>query len=637
MKSYLRKILRVDLSEGTIAIEELDEKTLRSYIGGSGLAAKIIWDETTADTEPLSEENVLTFMIGPLTGTPVPMGNRYSVAAISPLTGIWGEAHAGGTWGYTLGHTPYMGIVFKGQAKRPVYLWIDDAEAKIVEASHLWGKDTYEVDELLKRDRGEKVSTLSIGRAGEKLVKLACVMSDGRGARAAGRCGLGAVMGSKKLKAIAVRGTKRPPVYEENKLRESIRRHFPKTFDPKGFKEGKYDNWASLPDRCCVKNWTLGKFDGFGYKVVEIEKKGQPTWYCSGCPVSCSTSLMLEGQRHFHGEFTIPFGSNCLIDNMDALVKAYRMCNRYGLDTISTGSVIALAMELYEKGLITEEDVEGTDLRWGNAEAMLETLRKIGEREGFGELLGQGVRALAQRVGGMAPEYAMHVKGLEFAKDDPRCYNSYAIQYATANRGADHLGGIVLTKTHPDFWGKHAELYSLSYPEREDVLQAQKDPFASRGKGRLAVWSQDFNDLFDALGVCVRLSQTHSWIREPIEPFVGIRVEQYAEWLSYITGWDMDVKEILKAGERIFNLKRAINIRRGIRGKDDTLPRRMLIRKKGGEGPRAENLPHLGLMINEYYACRGWDEDGIPTKDKLVELGLGDLADELPVGVGYDA
>ena len=606
LKGY-GKVVYVDLTAEKISYERLDEDTARKYIGGSGLAAKILWDETTAATEPLSEQSPLIFMTGPLTGTRVPSSSRYIVAGLSPLTGIWGEAHSGGNWAHELRHTGFDGIVARGESKRPVYLWLHDGEAEIRDASHLWGKDTYEVEELLRKETDAKACVVCIGPAGEKLVRIACVMNDGKLGRAAARCGLGALMGSKKLKAIVVRGTLPISYYDEGKLRESVKRVY--DMIPIVKSEDNMDRNVDMLKRLMevgaghVKNWSQGSFES-GYKLAEELRKTKP-FYCRGCPYDdMESKLTLGGERHMVWESIVPLGTNCLIDNAEAQQQAYTLCNKYGLDTISTGGVIAFAMECFEKGLITKDDTEGVELTWGNAGAMVEMVRKIGEREGFGELLGEGVKRAAERIGGIAAEYAIHTKGLELPAHDPRSAMTRALGYATANIGAGHMeaAGAARIENNTDST-EPLEFPDLGYSERLNRFTAEE-------KAVLTAKTQHLGAVLNSFGICMLLSSVR-----------GLPSSHLAELANNIIGWNMNVDELLLAGERIFNLIRMVNVRRGISRKDDTLPPRILTHKLE-TGGTAGSLPFLGKMLNEYYLYRGWSEEGIPTRGKLRQLGL---------------
>lgn len=612
---YNSRILWIDLTKGEVK-SDFDEGIARKYVGGVGLAAKILWDKTTADTKPLSPESQLIFMTGPLTGAAVPKSSRYIVAGISPLTEIWGEAHSGGDWADELKHAGFDGIVLQGVASKPVYLWLHDGEVELRDASHLWGKDTYEVEELLREETDDRASVATIGPAGEKLARIACIMNDGKKGRAAARCGLGALMGSKRLKAIVVRGTLSLKVHDEAKLKESVARIYASSpvkkheevIDIEVERLKSFMTVGGAP----VKNWKQGMFAPY-YKLAEELYKTKPL-FCRHCSYCDMESKQTEtGERHMVWEHLGPFGTNCLIDNAEALQQAYTLCNRYGLDTISTGGVISFAMECFEKGLISEKETEGIDLSWGNHRAMLEMIRKIGEREGFGYLLGEGVKRAAEHVGGIASEYALHVKGLELPAHDPRAANSFAVMYATSSLGACHtdaVGATLVEDYIPGYAG------ALLFPELGYATRLSR--FETKGKGELTAKMQHFKCMVDSLVVCMFLINHQR-----------VQASHFVELLNSITGWDMDLAEFMKTGERIFNLKRMFNVRRGISRKDDVLPPRILTHKRG-EGGAAEHLPNLGAMLSEYYAYRGWSEEGIPTREKLAELGLLDMLPFIP-------
>ena len=601
------RILRIDLTEEKVSHEEIDAATARKFIGGVGLAAKMLWDETTRDTAPFSAENPFIVMTGPLTGSPVPKSGRCNMVGISPLTGIYGQAHSGGSLADELKHSGFDGIVVKGKAKRPVYLWIYNQDVEIRDAGHLWGKDTYEAADLLRKETDEKACPACIGRAGERLVRLAGIMNDGRQGRAAARCGLGALMGSKNLKAVAVRGTLPVMFHDLEKLREGAREIL-KQYPVKKPDEAMETHVAMFRNffkfgRVPVKNWSEGVFEQ-GYVYPEDMRKARQM-HCKRCPYECTESyLTADGERHMVWEAWGPLGTNCLIANPEALQEAYTLCNKYGLDAISTGAVISFAMECFEKGLITKETTGGVDLTWGNERAMIEMVKRIGEREGFGEVLGEGVRRAAEQIGGLAAEYAMHVKGLELPAHEPRATAGLALGYATGSIGAAHMEAsgsqnlenwleIDNPKTSPE----------LGFP-------VALTRFASEGKGAIVAKTQDFGCILDSLAICLFLS-LHQWVQP----------STYAGLLNSATGFNMTPGELMLAGERIFNIKRMISVRRGISRKDDTLPPRILTQRLLEGGTRG-NLPNLGVMLNEYYSVRGWSEEGIPTKKKLSQLGL---------------
>jgi aldehyde:ferredoxin oxidoreductase len=601
------KILRLDLSTGGLDFEYLDGPTARKYIGGVGVAAKILWNETTPETAPLSPESELVFMTGPLTGSRLPKSSRHIVAGISPLTGIWGQAHAGGRFADELRHAGIDGLVIRGQASRPVYLWINNGRVEMREAAHVWGRDTWETSDVIQKETDRRASVACIGVAGEKLVKIAGIMNDGREGRAAARCGLGALMGSKRLKAIAARGTQPLDFYDKDGFKEGLKRFAPHSRDRTREARLAGDTHVFKSfftyGRVPVKNWSEGSFED-GLIYTEAMREAEPL-YCAHCPNSCLESYRLgTGERHMVWEAWGPLGTNCLIADVEVLQQAYTLCNRYGLDTISAGAIVAFAMECFEKGLITRDDTDGIELTWGNHRAMMEVLRKMGEREGFGELLGEGVKKAAERIGGAAPDFAMHVKGLEFPAHEPRAMASHALGYATGSIGAAHMEPI-----GADGLENWMELENPhTSPELGFPVALRR--FDTAGKGRLVARTQDFSSLLDSITVCLFLSISHA-----------VGPSYYLPLLNAATGWDLGPDELMLTGERITNLKRMFSVKRGISRRDDTLPARVLTQRLTSGGTRG-NIFDLGVMLDEYYAVRGWDENGIPTRAKLAELGL---------------
>ena len=606
-------ILHVDLTRGRVEAEDYGEDVLRKYIGGAGLSLKMLWDDTTADTDPFAPENPLIFMTGPLTGV-ARQSSRYTVSGISPLTGILGRAHSGGDWAVELRRSGFMGIVIKGQAEKPVYLWINNGEAEIRDAENLWGRDTYEIETLLKRETDEKASVAAIGPAGERLVRFAAIINDGKKGRAAARCGLGAVMGAKKLKAVVVRGSLEIPVYDRARLKEVTRRAYSSCPVPKA--DGPIEDYIEemklsvTKGHLPVKNWQEGTFEP-AYKFVE-DLCNASRGYCRLCPYSDTESMYnANGERHMLWEHWGPAGTNCLIDDIEALQSSFSLCQRYGMDTISTGGVLAFAMECYEKGLITSKDTGGIELTWGNHRAMVEMVRRIGEREGLGWLLGEGTRLAAKQIGGTAAEYAIHTKGLEFPMHDPRVAVGYAVQYATGSIGATHSEAQLSSYFIEDYLYVNPRdesrltelLESFGYSTRLDRFQMQ-------GKGKMVAKMQNFGAMINSLTAC-------SFMLE----YQKVKPSYFVELLNAVTGWDIGFEEFTRTGERICNLARMFNVRRGISRADDTLPARILNHTRG-TGDAADNLPDLKPMLDEYYSIREWSEQGIPTKEKLVELGL---------------
>ena len=610
MNGYMGKLLRVDMTNQNVTDEPLDEEILRNYLGGSGLAAKILIEETDADTDPLSGDNILIFMTGPFAGTNVPCSGRHTVIAKSPLTGIWGEASVGGSWGVMLKKAGYDGVVVKGIASEPLYLWINNGNAELRKAAHLWGKDSFEVDGIVKNETDSKAEITSIGQGGENLANIACVMNDGKEGRAAGRCGLGAVMGSKKLKAIAVFGNQSVAISKPEELKASILKAVPAIKENAAGlgKFGTSGGYLALEDQgnLPIKNWKLGEWrEGAekitGQRMTDTILTGR--FHCKACPIGCGRRVKVDGSKYGKVDGGGPeyetlamMGSNLLIDDLEAISVANDLCNRYGLDTISVGGVIAFAMEAFEKGFITKENTGGLEIRWGDPEVMIQLIHQIAKREGIGDLLAKGVKQASEEIGGLAPEIALHVKGLELPAHDPRAHNSAALSYAVSNRGACHLASqsqaVERGMKRPD----------LGFPEIHDRYGIERT-------GELVSKMGDLMCIFDALSFC-RMVQ-----------FGGVDSHKMLEWLNLVTGWNMDYDAFIKTGTRIYDLKRLYNVKLGVSRKDDTLPVRMLtLRRKTGGTP--DNLPPLGRLLADFYDYRGWSEEGIPRKETLNTLGL---------------
>lgn len=605
---YCGKILKINLTDREITEEVLSEDILRNYIGGSGLGARILYDMTNEYTNPIGPENPLIYMTGPFVATTIPASGRHQIVAKSPLTGIYGEGDVGGTWGIELKRCGYDGVVIVGQSKSPVYILITDGGTKILEADFLWGKDTYQTDEILKRKHGENIVVSCIGPAGEKLVKLSSIMHDGKDARAVGRTGLGAVMGSKKLKAVVVFGKLPVKVADISALKRSIKEISPTiikntaAIKQHGTAVGVIG--AEAIGDFPLKNWSGSTWDRVenvsGQRMTETILKSR--YYCGNCIIGCGREVEVEGGAYpVKGagpeyETIGTLGGLCLVDDLEAIAHGGELCNRYGLDTISTGGSISFAMELFEKGIIDRVDTDGIELVWGNKDAMVEMIHKIGKREGLGAILGNGVREAASIIGNNASEYAIHVKGLEFPAHDPRAYNSLALGYATSNRGACHLQGASY------FFEKTATMPELGIYE-------PKDRFRLDEQGDFQKKSQDLMCLMDSLKLC------------KFTIYGGIRTDHMRKWIRYAIGWDLSLEELMTVGERIFNLKRMYNVKCGISRKDDTLPPRILTQPRKYGGAKG-NLPHLGRMLNEYYIARGWNEEGIPKQETIERLGL---------------
>jgi aldehyde:ferredoxin oxidoreductase len=610
---YMGKILRIDLSRRQVEEHPLSEETCRKFIGGSGLGAKILYDETGPNTDPLGPDNPLIFMAGPTANTQVPTSGRHAVVARSPLTGVFGESDVGGTWGAKLKQAGLDGIVIVGKAEAPTYLWIQEGRVEFRDASHLWGKDSYEIDPILKAETHENATVAAIGPAGERLVLLAGIVHDGRDARMAGRCGLGAVMGSKNLKAVVVQGSAKTPVARPEELAASVKELMPtilessKTFGQLGTAGGviTHETMGNFP----LQNWKLGRWEEGAKKIsgaAMAESILVKRYACRQCPIACGREVKVEKGPYAGVDGAGPeyetmgtLGGMCLVDNLEAIAMANELCNRYGMDTISVGSVIAFAMECYENGLLTKGDTDGIELTWGNHQALVEMVKKIARREGIGDLLAKGVRRAAQELGGVAPEFAMHVKGLELPAHDPRAYFGAALAFATSARGACHLSA-----------------WTMGFERGLTMPEVGADGRISRwevdGKAEFVAKCQFMMGMYDSMKYCKFIS------------FGGMKVSHCLNWFNQVTGWDMDLNEFFRTGERLLNLKRMINVRWGVSRKDDTLPPRSLTLKRTGPGlTEAElHLPPLGRLLSDYYEYCGWNEWGIPKPEKLQELGL---------------
>ena len=614
MFGYNGKLLRVDLTARSIKEEELNEDMVRDYTGGVGVAAKILYDETGPKTDPLSAENRLIAMTGPFAGTGVPTSGRHHLVARSPQTGFFGEANVGGSWAVHLRRAGFDGVIVQGKSDAPVYLWIQNGKAEIRDAGPIWGKDSYEAADWVKGRTAKEATVAVIGQAGERMAGIASIPHIGTVVRAAARTGLGAVMGSKSLKAMAVYGNGEVSTANSEKLRASIKDLLPHI---KGGTEnfGKYgtaggvDNYEKIGN-FPVRNWRQARWAGAskisGVTMHDTILSGRKA--CMNCPIACGRHIKVDESPYGPMDCAGPeyetigtLGGLCMVDDLLAIAMGNDLCNRYGLDTISAGGVIAFAMEAYEKGILTKSDTDGVELNWGNGKAVVEMVHKMGRGEGIGVLMAEGSKKMAEALGKNAVEFAIHVKGLEPSAHDPRRFFSQALNYATAARGACHNASW----SHPyelALW-----MAELGIGEPQDALQVE-------GKAAFTASLQDFMTMMDTLVIC-RFSQVGK----------AVNVTNQIEWLNMITDRDFDVAEFRKIGERVFNLKRLYNTRLGVSRKDDFLPYRFMTLERNGEGLKT-GLPPIGKLLADYYAVRGWSEDGIPTPEKLKELGLGGLA-----------
>ena len=549
MKGYAGKLLHVNLTKQESQVEGLSEHEARMFIGGSGLAAKRLWEMTGNETDPLGPENVLIFMTGPLTGTKVPLSGRHEVAAKSPLTGIYGESDVGGRWGTELKKGGFDGVVITGKSARPTYLWINENGVEFRDARHLWGLDTYEVSPILRAETDEKAIEACIGPAGERLARIASIMHDGRDARAAGRCGLGAVMGSKNLKAIVARGDKEVTVADPKSLSELTKELAPvilkNTRRLADYGTSQVVTPAEELGDLPVRNWKEGRWQEGAEKLSGVTMARtilKSRYFCGACIVGCGRTVAIDHGEYAGVEGAGPeyetmalLGANVLLDDLEAVAKAHELCNRYGLDVLSTGAVIGFALEAAERGILRDAQGRKIDLDWGDGKSIVNMVESIGRRENLGHLLGEGVMRASAEIGEGCEAFALHVKGLEPPGHDPRAYNSLAVGYATGNRGACHLQGF-----------SYAFERSVTMPEI-GILEVQ-DRFGTVKKGELVAKTQDLMSLFDSLKLC------------KFTLYGGLKLTHALKYLNAVTGWDIGQAEILK--NRRKNLQSEANVQR---------------------------------------------------------------------------
>lgn len=630
---YVGKVLRVDLTKNETKVEELREDWAKSYIGGAGIGARILWEELSPKTDPLTSENILVVATGPFVGTPVPGSGNIFYTFKSPETGAWAETRSGGSFGPKLKFAGFDIIIVKGKAEEPMYLWVHNGTAEIRSAEDLWGKTVHETTDILLEEVGEpEASVACIGPAGENLVKYAAIMNDY--GRAAGRTGGGAVMGSKNLKAIVVAGDQDIEVADPEKFYEAVMEaseamedyFFQDSFGPLGTISliNNLNAAGALPTKNFqTLHWP--KADSVSGETL-AEKYLIKRRACYGCTIGCGRHSRMPFGRFFapphegpEYETTDMTGVMTLVDNMGAVIRANYLCNNYGLDTISTGSTIAFVMELFERGIITEEETDGLKIEWGDPDVLVTLIDQIAKREGFGDILAEGTKRAAEKIGEGAEQYAVHVKGLEVPAHDPRGESrSLAIQYAIEPRGACHM--------HPN-WAGAWDFIPLDNGLKPHGLPWQPpDKFDETGVNRGEAYSliATHGELAGMVGLC----RFYLWGGEDYG-LACMTPKRIATLYSTLTGFKISSDELMKAGERVWNLKRCFNIREGFTRKDDTLPKRLLEPVQTGP-TKGEKVEDLDGLLDEAYEAFGWDKKtGTPTRKKLEELGLKDIADEL--------
>ena len=612
-KGYWGKILRVDLTSGTLKTEEMPDDWYRTYYGGRGFNVYFQLKEVPAGADPLGPENKLVVSMGPLTGGPFAGSGRSSVGAKSPLTGGYGEGDVGGFAGAELKHAGFDAIVFEGISPKPVYLWVHNGEAELKDASHLWGLDTFESQEMIREELGDKrIRTMQIARAGENKVRVACIINDLK--HAAGRSGLGAVMGSKNLKAVAVRGTLKLEMAEPELVQKNakwIAENF-MTTSGRMWDLGTCNGLLGLnaAGGLPTRNFQTGVFEG-AEKIsgetmrdtILVEREN-----CYACMIRCKRAVKVDERGYkadpkYGGpeyETMGSLGSVCGIDDLAAIAHANQLCNAYAVDTIGIGMIISFAMECFERGLITTKDTDGIELKFGNAQAMVQMVEKICNREGFGNLLAEGSLRAAQVIGQGSEEYAMQIKGQELPMHEPRIKQALGVGYSLSPTGADHMHNV------HDTTMSEAAVPGL----RAIGLTCGPLRFDDIGEDKMTFYTHQVNwkSVNNCIGMC---------------NFLPYGYDRMCELMKGMTGWNVNLFEMMKVGERMNTLCRVMNVREGMSAKDDTLPKRFF-EQTGDPRPTTDPLDPEEFKAAKqfYYRAMGWDENGIPTSQKLAELGV---------------
>lgn len=616
---YAGNFLWVDLSTGELKDEVPSDDLLRDFIGGYGVAARVLYSRQRPGVDPLGPENIFVVMTGPLTGSPAPAGTRWTVAAKSPLTGTWGDANGSGFFGPMLKFAGYDAVFVTGISERPIYLYIEDGKAELRDAGHLWGMDTYQLEDWVKAELGKKAEAICIGPSGEKLSLISAVIN--RKGRAAGRSGLGAVMGSKRLKAVVVKGQGAPPVADAEAVADLKKKYTKQIMD--GVGSADFYRGTGTPGFIQVgveiadsptRNWAgVGPrdFDGRVEKIGfdAIEALGKKRRACWGCPIACWGELETEfAGRQVHAqvpeyETAAAFGSDVLNDDLPSVVTANELCNRLGLDTISAGSTIAFAIECYERGLLTDADTGGLKLDWGDAATIITVLEKLALREpGLGDLLADGSKVAAEKIGGDAAQYAIHVGGQELAMHDPRYEPGMGIIYQMDATPGRHTQGCNW------FWPQGFEVNAPHFGE-------EREKQAGRGKALKPI--SGLNHISNVSGVC-------------LFGYLSTRVEMLPEFLVAITGHPYTLEELLVVGERIANIRQAFNVREGYNAITTPIPERAYGMPPLEDGPTAGITVDIESLRREYLGEMGWTQDAaVPTREKLIALGLDDVAEDL--------
>jgi aldehyde:ferredoxin oxidoreductase len=606
---YAGRVLHIDLTTGKTSVEPLNEEYAKKYIGGIGLGMRLWLDYAKPGVEPFSPENPLIAATGPISGTVWPTGgNGHAFVSKSPQSYGVGEAKAHGSFGTELKRAGYDAVVFKGKAEKPVYVWIDDDSVQLLDASHLMGKSPGDTEDAIREELGDYyIRVAAIGVAGEKLSRIACIINDKT--RAAGRTGLGGVMGSKNLKAIAVRGTRDIVVAKPDEFMEYVKEFHERMKGPATQKYrtlGTAENVLVHNALNCMptRNYNNASFEGAEKISGEClnERYVAKIIGCSSCAMRCEhMCVVTEGpykdtMTRMEYETLWALGPYCGVDRLDAIIKGMELSNYYGIDAISAGVIAGFAMDCYEQGILTQKELDGIDARFGNYEAMVQLVEKIGKREGIGDILAEGSKVAAEKIGKGAEKLAQHIKGVEVTGYDLRCLKTAALGFAVSFRGADH--------------NRHGA-YAFDVKGKVNRLVAEK------GRGKMVKGMEDSYSLIDSFILCKFSRGTY--YKE---------AEDMAKLYSLVTGVEMTPEQLKLAGERINNVGRLFNIREGLGRKDDTLPYKVMHLPIPDEGPSKGayvTQAELDLLLDDYYEARGWTKEGVPTVEKLKELGMDDL------------
>ena len=608
---YMGKILRVNLGKERISFEQPEEVFYRRYFGGRGLIAYYLLTELKPGIDPLSPSNKLIFACGPVTGAPISGSGRNSVGAKSPLTGAYGEAEVGGFWGAELKRAEFDAIIVEGKAAEPAYLWVHDGKAEINDASHLWGMEIKKSQETIRKDLGDSsVKVAQIGPGGERMVKYASVINDMN--HVAGRCGMGAVMGSKNLKAIAVKGTRKINIADPENLTQlatwMARNVNDVARDLHTYGTGVAMDAGEETGNLPVHNFRDGKFpnvDSISAQAIkENFRVGMGT--CFACAVACKKEVKVGEPWNVDPAYGGPeyetlaaLGSNCGVYDLKAICKANELCQKYSLDTISTGVTIGFAMECFEKGLLSKEETGGVDLRFGNVEAMVKMVELIGERNGIGDLLAEGVKRAAERIRKGSEKLAVHVKGQEVPMHEPRLKRGLGLGYAVSPTGADHQHNF------------HDTMFESGIPEKYKALGILETvPIEDLGPKKIRLFK--YVVTWTSLHNCLVLCQFPPW-----------SIQQEVDIVRWVTGWNTTAFELMKISERAINLTRIFNVREGFTEEDDWLPHRFFHPTTSGALSKTAVDPEkLRKAIFTYYNMMGWNKKGVPTQTKLEELDI---------------